>query len=424
MLIAACIFRRFRTAVPVSWLGTCLVLCGPVGQVACGTNAVVDSKGFESPFTLSNLHGQQGWVGTEGPGSGITATVQNTIASSGSQALTVQRAAVNDGFGYWAKPVSGFPTQRFVTIDWDMRVEGPVGTLPQLGPFFGVAANDSNQSEPICFGPSPVCALGSLGVDATSSEVLYQNTNGEIVPVPTLMPTFVEFGQWNHFRLLLDFQTDTYRGYVNGLQVVSTDFIDKEFGLNDFSDADIMSTPVQPEYAGLAGSATFDNFIVLDGLTGDYDGDGDVDAFDYTTWRQTFGNAVAPAGSSADGNRNGVIDAADYTVWRDNLGLHLTSFTAGDYNRDGQVDVADYAPWRQTFGNGVSPAGSSADGSGNALVDAADYVVWRNNLGPGSAASSGSTLSAVTVPEPAVAVLLLSAVATLLFRGRCQRAEI
>ncbi|MBB6429686.1 PEP-CTERM sorting domain-containing protein [Algisphaera agarilytica] len=54
-------------------------------------------------------------------------------------------------------------------------------------------------------------------------------------------------------------------------------------------------------------------------LAGDYNGNGVVDAADYTVWQDSFGDTVV-AGTGADGNENGVIDAADYTVWQDNFG--------------------------------------------------------------------------------------------------------
>jgi autotransporter-associated beta strand protein len=46
-------------------------------------------------------------------------------------------------------------------------------------------------------------------------------------------------------------------------------------------------------------------------MPGDYNGDGLVNAADYTRWRATFGQS-----GPADGNGNGVIDAADYVLWR------------------------------------------------------------------------------------------------------------
>ncbi|MEM1027817.1 MAG: PEP-CTERM sorting domain-containing protein [Planctomycetota bacterium] len=52
-------------------------------------------------------------------------------------------------------------------------------------------------------------------------------------------------------------------------------------------------------------------------LAGDYNGNGVVDAADYTVWADNFGSTAALA---ADGNGNGVVDAADYTIWADNFG--------------------------------------------------------------------------------------------------------
>jgi hypothetical protein len=92
--------------------------------------------------------------------------------------------------------------------------------------------------------------------------------------------------------------------------------------------------------------------------------------------------ALEPAAvmNTADFNGDGVIDAADYTIWRDNLGL-LTGATqsTGDANGDGAVDTTDYSLWRSSFG--TSPAAAS--------------------------------ISPVAVPEPASLVAALAAVALL-----------
>jgi len=55
-----------------------------------------------------------------------------------------------------------------------------------------------------------------------------------------------------------------------------------------------------------------------DAIVGDYDGDGNVDDVDYAKWKADFGKRVA-VGGGADGNGNGIVDAGDYTVWRDAL---------------------------------------------------------------------------------------------------------
>jgi poly(beta-D-mannuronate) lyase len=53
--------------------------------------------------------------------------------------------------------------------------------------------------------------------------------------------------------------------------------------------------------------------------------------------------------------------------------------TPGDYNGDGAVDAADYSIWRDTFGQ--SGADLPADGDGSGSVDATDYGIWKTNFG-------------------------------------------
>lgn len=55
----------------------------------------------------------------------------------------------------------------------------------------------------------------------------------------------------------------------------------------------------------------------ISALAGDYNGNGIVDAADYTVWQDSFGSTLS---LDADGNGNGIVDAADYTVWQDNFG--------------------------------------------------------------------------------------------------------
>lgn len=63
-------------------------------------------------------------------------------------------------------------------------------------------------------------------------------------------------------------------------------------------------------------------------LAGDYNGDGIVDAGDYTLWRDTLGST---SDLTADGDNNGVIDIADFEVWRSSFGLSLADFAAAAY---------------------------------------------------------------------------------------------
>lgn len=81
---------------------------------------------------------------------------------------------------------------------------------------------------------------------------------------------------------------------------------------------------------------------------------------------------------------------------------------AGDYNGDGAVDAADYTVWRNTLGQ--TGPGLAADGTGPAgtpdnVVDALDYAYWRSNFGAGSGRGAAGS---ATVPEPSAAGLLLA----------------
>jgi hypothetical protein len=68
-------------------------------------------------------------------------------------------------------------------------------------------------------------------------------------------------------------------------------------------------------------------------------------------------------------------------VWQRQMGL------SGDYNGDQQVDAADYVAWRKSVGQ--SGIDLPADGSGNGTVDESDYLMWvRNFSAVGGAAGS------------------------------------
>jgi hypothetical protein len=69
-------------------------------------------------------------------------------------------------------------------------------------------------------------------------------------------------------------------------------------------------------YAGATGSV---NLAPPAGPTGDYNGNGTVDAADYVLWRNTLDQTVS-MGTGADGNGNGTVDDADYNFWRTRFG--------------------------------------------------------------------------------------------------------
>lgn len=76
----------------------------------------------------------------------------------------------------------------------------------------------------------------------------------------------------------------------------------------------------------------------------------------------------------------------------------------GDYNGDGFVNAGDYTIWRDTFGQ--TGTGLAADGNGSGSIDAGDYDVWKQGFGGGSgAAALGS--SAIPEPHLLTLVLTI-----------------
>jgi hypothetical protein len=68
------------------------------------------------------------------------------------------------------------------------------------------------------------------------------------------------------------------------------------------------------------------------------------------------GACIVPG--TGDYNGNGVVDAADYTLWRDTLGSQLD--LRADGNGDGTVDEADYVFWNDRFGNVIGTGSRAA----------------------------------------------------------------
>ncbi len=91
-----------------------------------------------------------------------------------------------------------------------------------------------------------------------------------------------------------------------------------------------------------------------------------------------LGALATPAGVPGDFNGDGVVDAADYTVWRDNLGA-----------------------------TGLEPY-AVADGTGDGNITAEDYTVWREQYGMTLADPSSSPANSLAVPEPASLLLVLA----------------
>lgn len=91
--------------------------------------------------------------------------------------------------------------------------------------------------------------------------------------------------------------------------------------------------------------------------------------------REGFIKYVNVPSANGDFNGDGVVDAADYTVWRDNLGA--VDETAIHNNGDGVgITTSDYQVWKSNFGNiygggGLAEAVPAPEPTGLLLVGAA-----------------------------------------------------
>jgi hypothetical protein len=88
----------------------------------------------------------------------------------------------------------------------------------------------------------------------------------------------------------------------------------------------------------------------------------------------------------------------------------------GDYNRSGTVDAGDYIIWRKTFGQ--TGTGLMADGDRSGAIDAGDYDVWLANFGEVATSIPGGSPQAA-IPEPETLLLAaVSLIATTRYRVR------
>ena len=77
----------------------------------------------------------------------------------------------------------------------------------------------------------------------------------------------------------------------------------------------------------------------------------------------------------------------------------------GDYNGNGIVDAADYIIWRKTLGSTTDlRANGDNTGASAGKIDQADYLAWKSNFGHIASGAAAGSLAAV--PEPTSWLLL------------------
>ena len=82
----------------------------------------------------------------------------------------------------------------------------------------------------------------------------------------------------------------------------------------------------------------------------------------------------------------------------------------GDFNGDGAVNAADYTVWRNHLGE-ANETNINNNGDGNG-VGPSDYTLWKMSYGNSNPGSGGGGLLPSAVPEPtSLALLMLAAAA-------------
>jgi len=117
--------------------------------------------------------------------------------------------------------------------------------------------------------------------------------------------------------------------------------------------------------------------------------------------------SIAPFGTTAR-NANFAISYATTGAVDPGRFVSLVSVVLGDYNGDGTVDASDYTLWRKSIGSTTNLA---ADGNNNGVIDNGDFDVWRAHFGQTAGTGTGlNTIASVPEPASGLLVVFGSCV--------------
>jgi surface-anchored protein len=116
----------------------------------------------------------------------------------------------------------------------------------------------------------------------------------------------------------------------------------------------------------------------------------------------------------ATATRIGVGTVHGSAVFTFLVGDDAGQLLVGDYNGDGIVDAADYTVWRNQLNQ--TGGGLTADGDQNGIVDAEDYLLWKSNYGNLAASGASAGPTAAIVPEPTALTLIFTVSLVVAFR--------
>jgi len=289
------------------------------------------------------------------------------VDRSGSGSVGVVSADLPDN------PIGLFETDEFLQAEFDFRLVGvnyetDASNRALRGGFFGdytYGPSEGEQDKGYFFRTG----VGDLAVDPRANEITVcqelgisgGSANGSDFAAPTydtLPSPILNNSLPHHIVFKLTKSADGILAYFNlDGATYSWDFIPGVKLINQDQGEENGNFVIEMEqfdYFGLYGSKIGDMDIMIDNIV------------------ISTGTVVTVEG---DYNGNGVVDAADYTVYRDTLGDSVTPGTGADGDGDGTIGPGDYSYWKTRFGN-TSGSGSGAGAAAATAVPEPSGLAW------------------------------------------------
>ena len=313
----------------------------------------------DTTFFFDHTSGGSTFIANDTSGSGTSGRVvnqDNTVIDNINDAVGVAVDEVNGFLFYssrddseiWRAPLApdgtvGAPSLFLDSFD---GISGPTalhftsGSRLLIGDSFSIFAVDPNNAASLTLLGDTFQSTRGLEEDVANGFIYYSNDGGdEIGRIPSA-------GRFE--TILLDGSGTGETGGDPSFQDILIDTVNDRLILADFAsdgffdtDGQILSYPLDRatgnltsttpavllDQAGLQDPATqnayftglqFVPFAVDFPLSGDFNGDGVVDAADYTVWRDNLGGDEATLGGVGDGS--GTVDQGDYDLWAANFG--------------------------------------------------------------------------------------------------------